>query len=71
MELHMTEQEIYQDEDFCAICTPLRKEEGLFPYTLVTLPRTTVRHGYVIRVCPNCDGEAAQLGMREHDEQEQ
>lgn len=66
MELHMTEEEIYQDEDFCAICTPIRHDEGLPPYMLVRLPRTTARRGYIIHACPNCDGGLAQLGMREN-----
>lgn len=66
---HMTEQEIYQDEDFCAYCTPIRRLESLPPFTLVTLPRTTARHGYILRVCPNCDGGAAELGMRQNEQE--
>lgn len=59
------EEEVYQDEDFCGICTPIRRELGLAPYLLVRLPRTTARKGFIIRACPNCDGGVAQLGMRE------
>jgi hypothetical protein len=58
-------EETYQDEDFCALCTPKRQKQGLAPYLLITLPYTTAHKNLDVRVCPDCDGSAAELGIRE------
>lgn len=58
------EVELYQDEDFCPSCSQGLRERGLPPNVLVTLRHRTARKNLEVKVCPDCDKGAAQLGMR-------
>lgn len=58
----------YQDTDFCAVCAPLRRREGLGPLLLLTLPVRTDK-GNIVKVCEDCDGGAAKLGMMQSEQE--
>lgn len=56
--------EALQLDDFCQLCAPTRRAEGLPPNIKVALTVHTKHKGLAVKVCPDCDGEAAQLGTR-------
>lgn len=54
----------YSFEDFCANCASERRAAGEPPHIKVELTHGTLHNNYKVKVCPDCDGGAAELGSR-------